>query len=597
MESTNLYPLYRYLQAYNISLPSFSPDGQHVIFLTDVTGLPQLWELPLPGGWPRQRTFEMERIAFGQYSPTRTQLVYGQDEGGNEKMQIWMLDADGRQRQLTNDPNAIHHFGAWSRDGRQIAFSHNERNGRDFDIAVMDIATGQRREVYRGERLMLPTDWSPHQRYLVVQQNHVPFNHDLYLLDLVDGQARQLTPHDGDARYLHPTFAPDGHSLYLISDKGREFLTPARLDLPDGALHFLFETDWDVPEMVVSRDGMWLVYVINEDGTFRLHSRHLADGQENIVNDLPAGVMSGLAFSQNNRQVAFQLDGPQNPPDIWLYDVQSGQTRRLTQNSRGGIPAEALQAPTLIHYPTFDDLQIPAFFYRPNNGPERPPCIVYVHGGPESQFQNKYEPVLQYFVQRGFAVLATNVRGSTGYGRTYTHLDDVEKRLDSVADLAHAVYWLRQRGAVQPDRIGIMGRSYGGFMVLAAVTHYPELWQAAVDIVGIANMVTFLENTSPWRRHLREAEYGSLAHHRELLARISPIHMVDHITAPMLVIHSDNDTRVPIGEAEQIVAALRDRRHPVEYLHYANEGHQMVHLENKIDAYRHTADFLAKFLA
>ena len=595
---TATYSLHRYLQAYNISLPSFSPDGQYVTFLADITGLPQLWQLPVQGGWPRQRTFERERVAYGQYSPTEAKIVYGQDEGGNEKMQIWLLAADGQQRQLTHAADTIHHFGAWSHDGRQIAISHNERNGRDFDIAIINIANGRRREVYRGESLMLPTDWSPDHRYLVLQQNHVPFNHDLYLLDLVSGRARYLTPHNGDARYLHPVFAPDGQALYVISDEGREFLTPARIDLPDGRLRFLFDTAWDVPEMAISRDGQWLVYSSNENGTFRLHSRHLPDGQEQVADDLPAGAIGGLTFSPDNRIVAFQLDGPQNPPDIWLHDVFSGSSRRLTQNSRGGIPPTALHAPSLIHYPTFDDRQIPAFFYHPTSDDTTPPpCIVYVHGGPESQFQNKYEPVLQYFVQRGFAVLATNVRGSTGYGRTYTHLDDVEKRLDSVADLAHAVDWLRQSGAVRPDRIGIMGRSYGGFMVLAAVTRYPELWKAAVDIVGIANMVTFLENTSPWRRHLREAEYGSLARDRDLLEQISPIHMVDRITAPMLVIHSDNDTRVPIGEAEQIVAALRDRKHPVEYLHYANEGHQMVRLENKIDAYRHTADFFARYLA
>jgi dipeptidyl aminopeptidase/acylaminoacyl peptidase len=252
--------------------------------------------------------------------------------------------------------------------------------------------------------------------------------------------------------------------------------------------------------------------------------------------------------------------------------------------------------PEHISYPTFDGRQIPALFYPASNASGKPPCVVWVHGGPESQFRPSFQPLVQYLVSAGFAVLAPNVRGSSGYGRTYQHLDDVRLRMDSVNDLAHAAYWLRDSGRADPSRLAVYGGSYGGFMVLAALTHYPELWAAAVDLVGIANFVTFLENTGPWRRHLREAEYGSLEHDRDFLVEISPIKHVDKIRAPLLVIHGANDPRVPIGEAEQMVARLRDLGRTVEFLRLEDEGHQIAKLKNKLVAYPLAVDFLRRHL-
>jgi dipeptidyl aminopeptidase/acylaminoacyl peptidase len=254
-----------------------------------------------------------------------------------------------------------------------------------------------------------------------------------------------------------------------------------------------------------------------------------------------------------------------------------------------------LTEPEHVRYPTFDGREIPALFYPSPKGGSAP-CVVFVHGGPEGQYRPTFQPVVQYLASAGFAVLAPNVRGSTGYGKTYMHLDDVEKRMDSVADLAHAVAWLRDTGRADPHRIAVYGGSYGGFMVLAALTTYPALWAAGVDLVGIANFVTFLENTGPWRRHLREAEYGSLAKNRAFLEEISPINKVDRIRAPLLVIHGANDPRVPISETEQMVARLRELGRTVEFLRLDDEGHQIAKLKNKLVAYPMAADFLERQL-
>jgi dipeptidyl aminopeptidase/acylaminoacyl peptidase len=252
--------------------------------------------------------------------------------------------------------------------------------------------------------------------------------------------------------------------------------------------------------------------------------------------------------------------------------------------------------PTLVHYPTFDGREIPAFLYVPQNQPAKGlPIVINVHGGPEGQSRPVFNPVIQYFVAHGFGVLAPNVRGSTGYGYHFQSLDDVRLRMDSVADLQQAVFWLRKSGIADPRQIAVMGGSYGGFMVLSAITTYPDLWAAAVDIVGIANFVTFLENTGPWRRRLREAEYGSLENDRDFLEQISPIRYVDRIITPLFVVHGANDPRVPVGEAEQIVAALRSRNVPVEYMRFEDEGHGLIKRSNRLVAYPAIASFLDEY--
>jgi dipeptidyl aminopeptidase/acylaminoacyl peptidase len=269
---------------------------------------------------------------------------------------------------------------------------------------------------------------------------------------------------------------------------------------------------------------------------------------------------------------------------------------QLTFSSRAGIPFSSFAEPELIEYPSFDGLKIPAWYYPPqkdaHKGDGPPPVIVYPHGGPESQTRASFNALFQYFMQAGYGVLAPNVRGSTGYGVKYLNMDNTVKRMDSVKDLAHAAYWLRDSKKGDPKRLAVYGGSYGGFMVLAQVTFFPDLWAAGIDVVGICNWITFLEKTGPYRRANREAEYGNLREHREFLEKISPINHVDKIKCPMMVIHGANDPRVPIEEAEQIVAALKKRNIPVEYLRYEDEGHGLAKLKNRLDAYPKMVAFL-----
>lgn len=589
----------RYLHVRCAHAPSWHVSGECLAFLTDITGFPQVWRVNCNGGWPDQITFSPDRVLFGEYSPVDGRLIFGQDAGGNERVQFYLLHENGAEVPLTDAPEAFHVWGDWSPDGNTIGYSSNARDPRYFDVYLMDLVSREARRVWTTDGTAWALRFSPDGECLVISLANTNLDNDLYLLDLRTDERHHLTPHTGEAAYSHVHFTPDGRALYLVSNQDREFGAVMRLDLRTGTWDVHDAREWDVSALALSRDGHWLAYAYNVDGSSDLVVENLPTGNRLSVTGLPPGAIEELAFSPCGRYLALTHFGPRHTADIWLLNLETGQCTPLTHSSLAGLSREAFVEPQAVRYRSFDGLEIPALLYLPraNSNGGKPPVIVYVHGGPESQYRNIFQPVIQYLVAHGYAVFAPNVRGSTGYGKSYTHLDDVEKRPDAVADLKWGVLWLRESGLVDGERVAIMGRSYGGYMVLAALTTYPEIWTAGVDIVGIANFVTFLENTAPWRRHLREAEYGSLERHREVLERLSPIHRVDRIRVPLMVIHGVNDPRVPVGEADQIVAALRKRGVPVEYLRYEDEGHGPVKLHNRLDAYPKVVAFLNKYMA
>ncbi len=582
------YEFARYLKVRGAYGADWSPDGRRVSFLTDITGVPQVWEMPVEGGWPEQLTFHEERVMGVRYSPVEDSLLFGMDAGGDERAQLFLL-GDGEERDLTREPDAIHYSGGFSPDGRRIAYTATRRNGTDFDVYVQTL-DGEPEMVWEVSGYHGISDWGPDGTYLIVSRHHSNLDNDLYRLDLETGEARLLTPHEGEARFQAANTTPDG-DLYLATDRDGDFLRLARLDAGTLELEYLTPDDRDVEGVELSKDGRYLVAVRNVDGysDFMLFNGR---GRRMPTPEVPSGIIGGFSFSPDSGRLAFTLTGPDHNPDVWILGLPAGEPRRLTRSSTAGIPRSTFQRPEVVRYPSFDGREIPALFYGPEE--EGAPVIVNVHGGPESQSRPMFAPVSQYFLDRGYAVFAPNVRGSTGYGKAYTHLDDVRLRMDSVKDLAHAARWLRDQGH---EEIAVMGGSYGGFMVLAALTEYPELWSAGVDIVGIANMVTFLRNTGSYRRALREPEYGSLENDREFLESISPIHKAESITAPLMVIHGKNDPRVPVGEAEQIVERVRGNGGVVDYLLYEDEGHGLAKLKNRLDAYPKIAAFLDRHLA
>jgi dipeptidyl aminopeptidase/acylaminoacyl peptidase len=572
---------------------------RRLLYLSDVSGVPQLWavdfdqQVPGTSTQPFAVTTLTDRVGSLVSSRTGDLAVFGMDTGGDERAQLWRLDDTG-PRALTADPGTIHTLGAISPDGTSVAFASNTRARHAFDVLTLDLtdANATPVPVMATDELLTPVAWTPDGRSLVVERANTNLDHDLFLVPADGGQATLLTPHTGEASISHVAASSSGTSLYFLSNQDREFSALIELDLETHEQTEIASFDWDIEALAVAPDGDWLAYVVNVDGFSRVILREIATGGEREVGHLPAGVISGPQWSPNGSRLAFAVSGAQHPASIWVCD-RNGQARSVTGSS---IQQEtSFVAAETVRFTTFDGREIPAYWYRPTGeGPW--PVVVEVHGGPESQRRPDFLPTTQGLVAAGIAVLSTNVRGSTGYGKTYCHLDDVERRMDSVADLQAAVTWLREQPAVIGDRIAVMGQSYGGFMVLAALTTYPEIWAAGVEVVGIANFVSFLEQTGPWRRKTRAAEYGDLERDAALLREISPLHKADRITAPLFIIHGRNDPRVPLGETEQIATKLRELGREVELMIFDDEGHGMVKRPNRQAGFGRAVEFLVQYL-
>lgn len=602
------YSFERYLNVRSAFAPTFSHDGKRLSFLTNITGVAEVWSISIDihaktPTWPDQLSFRNERVSGASYSPVEDVLLVSADIGGNERDQLYLLSADGSDfTALTSQPETIHGFGGWSPDGSRIIFFSNERDNRYFDIYERDMRAGEVKQLYQHDGTNYAFRYSRDGRYVFVSRAYSNVNNQLFLLDTMTGETRAITPEnkDGHALYTMPYWSANLDGLYLASDKGRQFLSLAWLDLASGEMTYLRDDQWDVDALTLTHDGTRMALVYNEGGYSRLLLFDVSQGWdarvEMRVPGLPRGIY-GVTWSKDGKQLAIGVYSPTDAPDVWIWDVQEEVLWRATRSSLGGIPQASFVEPSLVHYTTFDERQIPAFLYSPQGiEPRSLPVVINVHGGPEGQSRPDFDPVVQYLVAQGYAVFEPNVRGSAGYGYEYQSLDDVRLRMDSVADLQQAVFWLHKSGIADPKRIAVIGGSYGGFMVLSAITTYPDLWAAAVDIVGIANFVTFLEHTGPWRRKLREAEYGSLEQDRAFLEQISPIHRVDRIRSPLFVVHGANDPRVPVGEAEQIVMALRERNVPVEYMRFEDEGHGLVKRSNRLIAYPAIAHFLDVYM-
>lgn len=615
------FPISRYLNIQNAFYPAFTGDGRALAFLSDITGVYQAWQVNLAQGvdtipWPEQLTFAPDRVLQVYYSPVAgdRRLLYAHDMGGNENAQLFLLDlVTGQENCLTTGyEQAMHIPGEWSADGSRLLFAANRRHPDLFDLYVqpldgrsLDGRAAQ--QIWQNEApgFLFESIWGPGETVIVLRAASAA-QVDILQIDLAQGTVRELDPADQAAWFGSLNMSADGRTLFLLTDLAADFKYAACLDLATLAISPLVAPAADVELLTLAPDGRSLAYSLNQDGTSALALLDLPTGvtRRPAVDDVPGviGWYDGrLVFTPDSRQLAFSYTSATHASDIYLWDLHTDDVTAVTHSSHGGLPPHTFVTPRLVHYPTFDDRSIPAWYYQPPlaGKPHAAPLptIIIVHGGPESQFRPYFHFLAQYLTHHGFAVLGPNVRGSTGYGKSYMRLDNVENRMDAVADLAHAAYWLKQQPGIDPDRIVVYGGSYGGFMVLAALTHYPDLWAAGVNIVGISNFVTFLENTSGYRRPHREAEYGSLAKDRDFLERIAPINHIEKLTAPLMVIHGANDPRVPLSEAEQLVAALQSRDVPVKFLVYHDEGHGIVKLKNKRSLYPQVVAFLQEVLA
>ena len=608
-----------YLQTRTAGPCGFSPDGTTLLVSSDVPGSSQLFRLAVadvvPGGVPvgeLAQVTDLPEPVGGSYLPVPIDgaqtLVLGLDAGGNERQQLYLLAPDGVPTPVTTtdaltplvvDTEHIHNSGGVTRDGTLLAYSTNRRTGSDFDVWLRDLGSGASGD----EQLVhAPGGWtwsggfSPDGRVLALGAlTQQPGDATLHLLDRDTGTLTEVAPHAEPAEIGSPSWLPDSSAFFFSHDVGRDQVGIAR-GTPDGAWEFVLEPGWDAG-CAVDWTGRHLLVAVNADGATRatLHDPHTLAVTAEVP--LPGeGIAGGFRFSRDGRRLTYSYTSPLVPGDGWMYDTDTGASSRLTVSPHQLDPA-TLVAPELVRVPAHDGEQIPMYVFTPRGHHQGArPVVMVMHGGPEGQYRPTFAAVTQYLLARGFAVLAPNVRGSSGYGKRYQALDDVEKRYDSIRDMAAIHAWIAGRDDLDASRAAIYGGSYGGYMVLAGLAFQPDLWAAGVCVVGMSSLVTFLQNTASWRRPFREREYGSLEHHRDLLEELSPLNRLEDMRAPLFLVHGVNDPRVPVGEAEQIHAALVGRGVRSELAVYADEGHGLAKLKNRLDAYPRVADFLVDVL-
>jgi dipeptidyl aminopeptidase/acylaminoacyl peptidase len=512
--------------------------------------------------------------------------------------QLWLLDArTGRAEALTQNPEVRHGNPSWTGDGRTIFFNSNEANGKDFFIYKMDLATGKKSVLADLEGWNSAGDVSDDDRSVLVTHWDSNTNSNIYLVDIARGRRTLLTEHEGDVQHYAGQFDAATKKIYLLSDGNDDgIVRRATLDLTSKNLTWIdTEGPWQVQLLGLSPDRRVMGWAVNEDGYVRLKLWDLV--QDRAIPAPPVdGQVSSAAFSRGT-SVAFGFSSATSTADVWVWNWQAPALTKTTHSTYAGIDPSLFVPPELVRYESFDGLEIPGFLYLPPDyRPGTPvPFVIHVHGGPELQFRPNFQRHFQYLLLNGYGIFAPNVRGSSGYGKEYKDLDNYKNRLDSVRDLKAGADFLIEKGYSAPGLLAVKGGSYGGYMTLAAITEYPELFSAAIDQVGIANFVTFLQNTAEYRRYLREAEYGPLSD-PEFLESISPLNKADLIETPLLVVHGENDPRVPVGEARQIVEAIEKKGGAVEALIFSDEGHGISKRKNSLVVYRRMVDFLDQHL-
>ncbi len=580
--------LRQYRSVRSATFSGWSPDGRGILVGTQLGNTTQLYRVYEPGGRREQITFFDEPVR-GTFVPKAKDgaVLLTMSKGGNENYQVYLLDRLTGKAALLTDGTSRNQLEAIRPDGGQVVIASTKRNGRDTDLYLGDPRQPGSLKMLlqtKGE-FWTAADWSQDgskvllNRYVSINETYPA------LLDLTTGEKKMLTTSaDGKAAYHHLAFLPDGQSAYITTDARSEFQQLARVDLNTLEYQFLNkDISWDVTAVTVEPNTGLTAFTVNEDGASALY---LLRGTKSEQIDVPLGVISGLKFSPDGKHLGFSLARPDAPADAYSISIDSRQLTRWTYSEVGGLNPASFVRPKRIKFPSFDKREIPAYYYKPVTAKEgnAVPVIVSIHGGPEGQFQPIFSGLNQFFVNElGCAVLAPNVRGSSGYGKTYLTLDNAEKREDSVRDIGALLDWVGSQPELDATRVAVMGGSYGGYMVLASLTNFPQRIKAGIDIVGIASFKTFLKNTSGYRQDLRRVEYGDERDPKmqEVFARIDPLNNAGKIRSALLVVHGRNDPRVPFSEAVQIAAKVRNNGRSVWTVYADNEGHGFVRRENR----------------
>ena len=599
---TKQYTIEQFMATTRLGGASFSSDEKWILFHSNKSGIFNVYSMPVTGGEAKQLTNSTKESTFAvSYFPADGRFLYRYDKGGNENEHLYLRDLDGKERDLTPGDKTKAQFYGWSQDRGSFFFGTNARDPKFFDIFEMSIADLKPVLIYKDETGYNFGAISNDKKFIAFgKPGSSTADSDVYLYNVETKEMKNLTAHMGDVNNAPETFDPASKFLYYLSDEGGEFQDIVRYDLTSGQKTPMEKTNWDVTFMSFSKTGKYRVVGTNEDARTKVRV-YDSSGKEVALPSLPEGDLSGIKFSESETKMAFYVDGSRAPANLYVYDFATQKPLKLTESLNPEINAADLVDAKVIRYKSFDGMEIPAILYQPHGATAQAkvPAIVRVHGGPGGQARMPYSAGVQYLVNHGYAVLDVNNRGSSGYGKTFYKADDQKHGREPLWDCVEAKKYLQTLDYVDGKKIGIMGGSYGGYMVLAALAFKPEEFNVGVDIFGVANWVRTLQSIPPYWESERKslyAEIGDPNTQLDMLKEISPLFHADKITKPLLVLQGANDPRVIKVESDEIVEAIKKKKGVVEYVVFDNEGHGFTKKANEIKGNKAILDFLDKYL-
>ena len=599
--------MFQYQNTRSAGVRGWAADGSGIYIGTRFGETSQIHFVKKPGGARNQITFFNEPVGGASVSPdpSKNGFLFGKDVGGGEFYQIFWFDVPTAEYTMLTDGKSRNGGFSWSNRGDRFVYYTTKRNGRDWDLYSSTIEKPEEaKPVLEEGGVWFPMDWSHDDSKLLVGR-YVSANESYgYILDMASGELEEMNPSEKKIAYGGSIWSADGKGIFFSSDEDTEFQHLRYFDIEKKKQKILTEKiHWDIRGMSISNDRATLAFTTNEGGVTKLYLMDTKKMKYRPVEGFPVGSISGLAFSPDDTKLALTISTPSSTGDVYVLDLGDMSIERWTYSEIGGLDTESFAKPKLFHYETFDEVdgkkrEIPAFIFRPDGeGPH--PVLISIHGGPEGQYTPYFSAGYQYMINDlGIAVIAPNVRGSSGYGKSYLKLDNWEKREDSVFDIGALLDWIEKQPDLDKSRICVYGGSYGGYMVYAAMTHYNDRLKCGIDVVGISNFVTFLENTKEYRRDLRRVEYGDerIPEMRAYLEKISPTTNAHKITKPMFIVQGFNDPRVPASEAEQMLAAIRSNGGEAWYLLAMDEGHGFRKKSNRDYMMHSMMMFLEKYL-
>ena len=596
------YTIEQFLNTTSMRGSSFSSDDKSILFSSNKSGIYNVYALPVTSGEPTQLTRSTTESTFSiDYFPNDSRILYTRDQGGNENNHIYVLGADGKEKDLTPGDKLKAQFLGWTQDGKAFYISTNERDARFFDIYKLDATSFERKLLYQDTVGYEFGDISNDEKFLAFAKPNTTSDSDIFLYNVAAKEMKNITPHQGDVASRPASFDPASRYLYYLTDEGGEFAYIARYDLTSGKKEPVEKANWDVAFTYFSRNGKYRVVAINEDARTKVKIYDNATGKPVALPAFPAGQITSVNISRSEKLMSFYFTGDNSPSNLYVYDFATKQVRKLTESLSSEIDPADLVASKVIRYKSFDGMEIPSILYKPHqtSAANKAPALLWIHGGPGGQTRTGYSGVIQYLVNHGYVILGVNNRGSSGYGKTFFTADDQKHGREPLWDCVEAKKYLVSLGYVDTSKIGIVGGSYGGYMVLAALAFKPEEFAVGVDLFGVSNWLRTLESIPPYWESFRKALYKEIGDPKtdsENLKAVSPLFHADRITKPLIVLQGKNDPRVIKPESDEIVEAVKKKGGVVDYVVFDNEGHGFTKKANEIRGYKAILDFLDKHL-